>query len=186
MPSEENHAFFRRSSRGLMNKTSKVHRRSFLESLSGLQYIARRHRAAGSPLTLCSLRSSSFHARSERARESSPSTTGNLANWFAAAVCLAVASTPNHILKRQLRDAVRLLGGLVTASGSKAPTARAGTLLAPTAAAAQAAELRSSASHALSRAMSGEHGYDYDLVVIGGGSGGLVRPRSPAPPLIFI
>ena len=49
MPSEENHAFFRRSSRGLMNKTSKVHRRSFLESESGLQYIARRHRAAGSP-----------------------------------------------------------------------------------------------------------------------------------------
>lgn len=32
-----------------MNKTSKVHRRSFLESESGLQYIARRHRAAGSP-----------------------------------------------------------------------------------------------------------------------------------------
>ena len=86
----------------------------------------------------------------------------------AAAVCLAVASTPNHILKRQLRDAVRLLGGLVTASGSKAPTARAGTLLAPTAAAAQAAELRSRASHALSRAMSGEHGYDYDLVVMEG------------------
>lgn len=58
------------------------------------------------------------------------------------------------------------------ASGAKTPQATA--TLAPAAAALRAAEARARSASTMAEKM-GDHSYDYDLVVIGGGSGGLVR-----------
>ena len=96
------------------------------------------------------------------------STTENFGNWLAAAVCFTVAVAPNHVIKRHLKGALRLLGLVATdTSANKQATRSVVQLVPPPLSSAAAASSKSSAM--------GNHSYDYDLIVIGGGSGGLVR-----------
>ena len=105
------------------------------------------------------------------------STTENLGNWLAAAVCFTVALAPNHVIKRHLKGALRLLGLVATdtsANKTKQATRSIVQLVPPPLSSAAAAAATATASSGKSSAM-GNHSYDYDLIVIGGGSGGLVR-----------
>jgi hypothetical protein len=107
-------------------------------------------------------------------------TTGNLGKYLAAAVCVAVAVTPNRAIKRHLQSALRLLGGALRTPSAAASVHVGGKPLVAVSPATAAA--RRAASTWTSMA----HSFDYDVVVIGGGSGGLVSARAPVQPRTFL
>ena len=88
-------------------------------------------------------------------------------------MCLTVAVAPNHVIKRHLQGALRLLGLVATDTSSTnnkqaaAAAARSIVQLVPPPSTTATTTTMSSAM--------GNHSYDYDVIVIGGGSGGLVR-----------
>jgi hypothetical protein len=86
-------------------------------------------------------------------------------------------------LQRQLGNALRSLGRVLVSHPRAHNTSAPALASFPGLSVPQAVtESFTPATHAMAETM-GDHGYDYDLIVIGGGSGGLVRPFPLKPPL---